>query len=207
LSLEEVKGRRPVVRDALEMPVSNRSFDNPVLARHFEGTSSGSRSAERRTAIDFDHLTCDAARVGLYAQATDLADRPLAVWFPPPPAISGYFTVLMFAKDGIATATWFSQNGNGLSVRSPQSALQLTPLLAASRRWGVPIPTPEPVSVASRLSRPASVASRARGRRRLRPGSRGRRRLRPGLVFPLATSAAARLLTGDSVELSALHAP
>jgi hypothetical protein len=42
--LAEVKGRRPIARPGLELPVSENDFDNPLLRPHFEGRSGGSSS-------------------------------------------------------------------------------------------------------------------------------------------------------------------
>ncbi len=46
LTLDEFKGRRPVVRDALTLDTWSRDFDNPLSTRHFMSETGGSRSAQ-----------------------------------------------------------------------------------------------------------------------------------------------------------------
>lgn len=143
VSLEEAKGRRPIIRGGIEIPVTPRSFDNPILARDLQLRSSGSRSAGRRTVWDFEAIAYDAARFAPYAAALGLRERPLAVWLSPPPAFSGYYAVLVHAKNGLSTSKWFSPSGRGLSFRDPRAALQQAVMLAATRRWGPAVPIPE----------------------------------------------------------------
>ena len=50
--LNEVKGRQPVDRPGLQLPVSEHDFDNPLLLRHFEARSGGSPSAGKGTVVD-----------------------------------------------------------------------------------------------------------------------------------------------------------
>lgn len=170
VSLEEAKGRQPIIRGGAEIAVTERSFDNPTLARDLALHSSGSRSAGRRTVWDFDAIAYDAARFAPYAAALGLTERPLAVWLPPPPAFSGYYAVLVHAKNGLSTMKWFSPTERGLSLRAPRAALQQALMLAATRMWGpaaVPIPEPTPFEQAGtvarwlaeqvRLGRPAAI--------------------------------------------------
>ena len=61
---DEFKGRKPICRGALEIPVRPQDFSNPLLARHFAAQTSGSRGVARRVVIDLDLLVHE---VGLHS--------------------------------------------------------------------------------------------------------------------------------------------
>jgi hypothetical protein len=48
--MEEFKGRRPIARPGLELPVSPEDFDNPLLERHYEASTGGSKGRARNQA-------------------------------------------------------------------------------------------------------------------------------------------------------------
>jgi hypothetical protein len=145
IGLQEVKGRRPVQRPGLEFAVSEHDFDNPLLRRHFEARSGGSRSAGRRTVFDLAHLEFEAAQFALFCDALDLMTRPAAVWYPAPPGFAGLGAALVLAKLGRRVERWFSQTA--VPVRSsPRAALLTSTAVGAGRAWGGGrIPRPEHV--------------------------------------------------------------
>jgi len=57
VTLDEFKGRCPIQRPGLQFAVRPPDFDNPLLARHYEARSSGSRGVGTRVIIDLDLLT------------------------------------------------------------------------------------------------------------------------------------------------------
>jgi hypothetical protein len=145
IGLHEVKGRRPVQRPGLEFAVSEHDFDNPLLRRHFEARSGGSRSPGRRTAFDLAHLEFEAAQFALFCEELDLTARPAAVWYPAPPGFAGLGGALVMAKLGRRVERWFSQTA--VPVRSsPRAALLTSTAVGAGRLWaGGRIPWPEHV--------------------------------------------------------------
>lgn len=153
LSLEEFKGRQPVRRNGLEIQAGER--DNPLLARHFEARTGGSRSLGRRVVIDFGLLAHDALVHGLFLHAADLLRSPMAIWRSVPPGSAGLKRCLMHAKLGLRMERWFTQNKWGLRSGSPKSFLFTAGAVYGSRLLGNPLPVPEytPLAEAGRVAR------------------------------------------------------
>lgn len=107
---DEFKCRQPIRRGTLKIAVSPRDFDNPLLAKYYEGTTGGSRGLGTRVAIDLDLLTYEAAHFDLFESALGIHKSPLALWRPVPPAVSGMRVILKLAKLGWQTEKWYSQN-------------------------------------------------------------------------------------------------
>ena len=155
IRLNEVKGREPVERPGLEFPVSEHDFDNPLLLRHFEARSGGSRSAGKRTVVDLSFLEFEAAQFSLFCNALGLTRRPAAVWYPAPPGFAGLGAVLVMAKLGRRVDRWFSQTGLRARASAARDVLLAGTALAAGRVWGHGrIPRPEHVP----LDQPDTVA-------------------------------------------------
>jgi hypothetical protein len=155
IRLNEVKGRRPVERPGLEFPVAEHDFDNPLLLRHFEARSGGSRSAGKRTVVDLAFLEFEAAQFSLFCDALDLTQRPAAVWYPAPPGFAGLGAVLVLAKLGRRVDRWFSQTALRRRPSAARDLLLAGTAVGAGRAWGrgrVPVPEHVP------LDRPAAVA-------------------------------------------------
>jgi len=108
-TIEEVKGRRPVCRPGLELPVDPTSFDNPLLPAHFQALTGGSSGVRRRLNIDLDALVYDAACHSIFLDAFGLAGSPYGIWRPVPPNASGVSKALHHLKTGRPVARWFSQ--------------------------------------------------------------------------------------------------
>src|SRR5579885_1795052 len=110
VTLDEFKGRRPIRRRGLEFPVRPQDFDNPLLAKHYEGRSSGSRSAGTRVIIDLDLLTQEAAYFHYFLTVFNLAERPIGSWREVPPVTAGMKLLLRYAKLGKSVERWFAQS-------------------------------------------------------------------------------------------------
>jgi len=156
IRLNEVKGRRPVERPGLEFPVSEHDFDNPLLLRHFEARSGGSRSAGKRTIVDLAHLEFEAAQFSLFCEPLELTDRPAAAWYPAPPGFAGLGAALVLAKLGRRVERWFSQTALRVRPSSARDVLLAGTAVGAGWVWGRGrIPWPEHVP----LDRADTVAS------------------------------------------------
>jgi hypothetical protein len=155
VALEEFKCRRPITRPGLEIPVRVEDFDNPLLTKHYELTSGGSRSAGRRTHLDLDLLADDAAHHSLLEQAHGVAGRAWAIWHAVPPAGPGVKTALMLAKLGHPADRWFTPTGFAARRGTLRFVAFTRSTVALSRLWGRPVPAPEyvPPADAVRVAR------------------------------------------------------
>jgi hypothetical protein len=131
VQLEEFKSSRP------------EEFDNPLLKRHYELRSGASRSAGRRTHLDLDLLTDDAAHQWLLQDAHGVAGRPWAVWHAVPPAGPGVKTCLIMAKLGNPVRRWFTPIEPRARRGTMRFAAFTSSTVALSRLWGGPVPAPE----------------------------------------------------------------
>ena len=155
VTLDQFKGRRPIERPGLGLPVRATDFDNPLLVHHYEASAGG--SADRGRAPS-SISTCSPTRrrtTGVFQGAFGLDDRPSAVWYPVPPAVAGMKQVLRCAKLGTPPERWFSQTrlvgGHG-SVK--HLAFTGYTVLAGRILGDRPLPTPDhtPLSQAARVA-------------------------------------------------------
>jgi hypothetical protein len=156
VTLDEVKLRQPVRRGSLEFATTERDWDNPLLMRHFEGRSGGSRSPGRRTVFDLAAMTDALGEWALILRAFGLTERPASIWTPAPPGVSGLGTALCLAKmEGCRAERWFSQTKLDLRPGRARALLLTATTFAAGKLWGgghVPWPRHAP------LDDPAPVA-------------------------------------------------
>jgi len=154
VTLDELKGRRPIRRSGFEFAAKASHFDNPLLTSHFEGATGGSRGPGSRLIVDLDLIAGDAPTHSLFMKAFDLASSPMALWRPLPPGVAGVKKALMQSKLDKGIERWFSQNPHQLTPGNGRYFLFLSCALQMSRLFGVPLPRPEFVPVAE----PAPVA-------------------------------------------------
>jgi hypothetical protein len=143
ISIDEFKGRTPIERPGLSIAVRPAEFDNPLLARHYETQSGGSRGVVNRVAIDLDLVTHEAAYYHEFAGMFGLRGRPVGVWRDVPPVSAGLRAILRYVKLGLPVEKWFSQN----HPRSPgwKAYLFTRFTVHGSRWWGGAIPAPQHV--------------------------------------------------------------
>ena len=111
LTLQEFKGRHPILRSGFELHVRAEDFDNPLTTRQYEARTGGSTSAPRRILVDLNLLEHESAYHALFYAAAGASERALGIWQPAPPGAVGIKTALMQAKLGRPVARWFSQSG------------------------------------------------------------------------------------------------
>lgn len=110
VTLDEFKGKCPVERSGLRLPVSAASWDNPLLQRDFEVQSTGSSSARRRVLVDLDILAQDSVALGVFLDSYGLRGSTHVIWRPIPPGSAGFKRSLQLAKLRERDCVWFSQN-------------------------------------------------------------------------------------------------
>lgn len=144
VTLDEFKGRVPILRDGSGSATARGSFDNPLLTRHYETQSSGSRGPATRLIIDLELLAHEAAYESVFLRSFGLADRPKVLWHPAPPGSAGLKLVLRLMRLGHPVERWFSQTP--VSFRDDRRhAAFVHAMHAASRFYGRPIVRPEHV--------------------------------------------------------------
>jgi len=141
VTLEEFKGRRPLRRPGLELPVRAEDFDNPLSARQYETQTGGSGGAARRILVGLDLLEHESAYHAGFHAADGTNERAVAMWLPAPPGAVGIKNALIRAKLGTPVAQWFSQSSFAdAPVRHRAFA---NAVLWVARASGSRIPRPE----------------------------------------------------------------
>ena len=152
LTLQEFKGRQPILRSGFELQVRAEDFDNPLTTRQYEAHTGGSTSAPRRILVDLDLLEHESAYHALFYAASGASERTLGIWQPAPPGAVGIKAALMQAKLGRPVARWFSQSGiRGGTLRH---ALFARAMIVTARICGARIRVPEytPAADAGRVA-------------------------------------------------------
>jgi hypothetical protein len=154
VALDEFKGRAPIRRAGLELPLHARDFDNPLATRHFDLQTGGSRGRRTVLLIDFEYITHEAADDRQYLESFGLLDRPVAIWRPVPPGTAGIKGVLRRAKLGLPVDRWFSQTRLSRAPKDVGYAgiTYLTTLTGRMRGGSLPFPTFVPLPEARRVA-------------------------------------------------------
>ena len=109
IGFEEFKGRQPLVRNGLELPLTAQDFDNPYLKRHFETQTSGSSGAGTRVCHELDFLANNLAPlIMLGMDAHGHLGAPEGIWRGVLPENSGTNFVLNRIKIGLKPPKWFT---------------------------------------------------------------------------------------------------
>jgi hypothetical protein len=148
---DEYKGRRPIERLGLSLPVGPESFDNALAGSTVVVHDVGSRGRRRSGTFDLGRIAGEAAYQSLLLENSDLFRRPYAIWLTVPPGRAGHLDVLRLAKLGKRADRWFSQTPLELTRATAKSYLLTHTTLTAVRRWGPGAPSPEHVTLAEAL--------------------------------------------------------
>jgi hypothetical protein len=143
VTLDEVKGRRPIEREGLSLPISASAFDNPLMTGHYQAMSSGSRGPRTRANIDLALLEHEAAYVQQYLDAFGLWKRPYAVWRPVPPVVTAVKWLLRLEKLGKPLDRWFSQTRVTLGDGNWKFAVFTGSTVVQGRLLGRAFPLPQ----------------------------------------------------------------
>ncbi len=158
LTVDEAKGRRPVVRGSTRFDVAPASLANPLAASHLVYQSSGSRGSATRVSVDVRHFRDRAANARLVLDARGGMGWPHAIWVVPGGA--ALVVLLQHAAIGVPTAAWFSQVDPESPALDRRYARTARTLRWAGRVAGTRLPEP----VWAPLDRPQAVGAWMRRR-------------------------------------------
>jgi hypothetical protein len=148
VTLDELRGRTPIVRDGLEIETRPGSFDNPLLlGRSVRGHTSGTSSAPRRVLLDWVGLAEEAEENLVLYETHGLLGRPLALWLAPPPGVAGLNALLVNAKRGHPPERWFSPVSSRFPGTPPSAQLAPHVLGLIGRAAGLRLPRPRRVPI------------------------------------------------------------
>jgi hypothetical protein len=148
LTIAELKGRRPVVRDGLRLEVDPGALRNPSSAFHVPGQTGGSRGPSTPLAIDLGFVRDVAADLAASLAARGAADWHLAYWDVPGGTIR---PLLVCAKAGHAPRRWFSLVDPASRDMHARYRWSARALRWGGRLAGVRLPAPEHVPLGDPL--------------------------------------------------------
>ena len=147
LTVDEFKGRCPVVRGNTTIEAGPDLFRNPLSVPHFRAVTSGSRGVSTSILLDMACIRDRAVNMYLSLYARGGEHWRNAVW-----STRGIAPVLWYSGFGPPAARWFLQvDPRSLAQRS-QFRWGIRMITWTSRLTGVPISFPEYVPVDSSLS-------------------------------------------------------
>jgi len=134
---DELKGRRPIKRGALEFIVRASDFNSPFIQEVMHGRSSGSTGRPTRASFGFQYLEYQAASF-VIDRAAHAGNRPMARWSVGSPSAD-----LSRVKSGEKMERYFSTNGFRWTAEGVRAAIVNNSTLLAARLYGHPISRPE----------------------------------------------------------------
>ncbi len=145
LTIEEFKGRRPVVRGSDRFQVTPRRLRNPRAAVHAFARSGGTRGAGMPVPIDLGFLREQSTNTCLVVHARGGAEWQKAHWTVP--GGGAIMMVLTHAGFGRLPAAWFSQLDPNASTMPARYRWSARLVCVISSLVGRPIPRPRHVPV------------------------------------------------------------
>src|SRR5262245_27826973 len=145
ISIDELRGNRPITRGSLSLEATPEDFDNGLARIDYQTRSGGTRSSGTPIGTDLRLLDYHAGYVPLVMNAFAASGRRSAVWVPSAPASTGLRILLSQAKLGIRNEQWFSQSNPVPRKASPRHALFVWSTVATSKVVGTTLPAPRHV--------------------------------------------------------------
>lgn len=145
LTIDEFKGRRPVVRGSTTIGIEPGLLRNPRSALHVAARTSGSRSGGTPVLVDLAFLRECAVDTLLALDARGAAGHAKAIWLVPGGAALA--RLLEFAGFRPVPARWFSQIHPAAAGLHPRYRWSSRLTRWSSLATGVPLPSPEHVSL------------------------------------------------------------
>lgn len=138
VTVEEYKGRRPIVRGGLTIPAHPAAFANPLASRHVPVQSSGSRSDRVLTFLDLAYIRDHAVNTCLELDACGGNDWVKAGWAVP--GGNALFRLLQYSCFGSPIERWFSQVDPAAPDLHPRYRWSARLLRWTSVAAGFPVP-------------------------------------------------------------------
>jgi hypothetical protein len=148
LTVEELKGRRPIVRGGATLAWDPAGLRNPESAARFAAQTSGSRGPRAPVVLDLAFLADLAVNRGLALAARSGRDWKVAYWDVPG---GGLAAILVSAKAGAPAVRWFSPVDPDLPGVHPRYRWSARLARWASLAAGRGLPAARHVSVANPL--------------------------------------------------------
>jgi hypothetical protein len=142
-TVDEFKGKVPVIRNGIQFRCDERMFDNPFLSDAYEVRSGATRSAGTRIRIDFDYLHQRSLYDALLLDIHGCLTAPIANWFPVFPGAPGINSSLRFAHIGNPVRRWFSQVAEDRLRVNWEKRWGTKLIFGLSRFYGNPLAPPE----------------------------------------------------------------
>jgi hypothetical protein len=133
VTLDEFKGRTPVVRGSRVFEVAEADFDNPHVSSHLEARTGGSRGPGTLLKLDLAFIADRALATALAYEAHGLQHHVGALW-----QIAGLRPILQYAKAGKTPVACF----HPVEPLPPGSRAASRYLAVLGRLVGRPLPTP-----------------------------------------------------------------
>jgi hypothetical protein len=145
LTIDEFKGRRPVLRGSATFHIDPGRVRNPFSALHVPARSSGSRGTGTPVVFDLDFIRGCAADTALFLEARGGVQWVHADWEVP--GGGSLFRLLKLASLGARPARWFSQVDAAAPGLHPRYRWSTRLLRSVGALCGVPLPRPQHVPV------------------------------------------------------------
>jgi hypothetical protein len=158
VTFEEFKGRRPIERAGMVIPVAAADFDNPRARHDLTLTTSGSTGQANLVYQDLDHVAALAVHEMVGLAAHGVHDAPTVHWSHIMPG-SGIRYILQRVRHGQLEHQWFSPTGWRDTKAWRKYAAATRYMLWWMRRFGVRVEDP----VIARPGEAAVVARAVRG--------------------------------------------
>jgi len=146
ITFEEFKGRQPIIRNGLTIPVMARDFDNPSMQRVFTLETGGSSGAAMNVGVDLDFVLDRSPHELLSLLAHDCLDAPSIRWNGILPA-GTLRNIMRQIPFGHVPTRWFSPVGLRDSRHWLKYAAATYYIIFWLRLLGVRVPFPEYVGV------------------------------------------------------------
>lgn len=165
VTFEEFKGRQPLVRNGLDIPLAPEAFDNPLHSRAYQIATGGSTGRGRSVTIDLDHMWAGIPDRLISDVVQGFMGVPVAVWFDGLPS-HGPNTLLSRVPFDNVPERWFAPIVGTAVQPALKFRLAQAAMLRVARWSGAPLPRSEPVPIdqAATLARWAEDALRRVGR-------------------------------------------
>jgi hypothetical protein len=145
LTLDEFKGRRPVVRGSSTIAIDPRLLGTPGMATHIPAATSGSRGARSQVGIDLASIRDQGMDTALAHAAWGDTGWRTALWGVP--GAWSIIRVLDLAAFGHRIRRWFSQIDPAHLELPARYRLSVHAVRLATFMAGIPVPRPEYASL------------------------------------------------------------